>query len=117
MSLVIASQQIWVAQRPVDFRKSINGLCAYILDYYETKPQEGLYVFYNTQRNRLKLLVWHHNGFLLLYKRLEKGHFPFRFSSVPGTILIQEKQLQGLLLGLDWQPITDSEKVNFESYF
>jgi transposase len=117
MSLIIPSKNIWVAQTPIDFRRSIDGLCAYILEYFEAQPQEGLYVFYNVRRNRLKLLVWHHNGFMLLYKRLEHSRFPFNFSTVPGRILIQEKQLQGLLVGLDWQSITAWEEINFQSYF
>lgn len=117
MSLVIPSKQIWVAECAIDFRKSIDGLCAYITEHFNANPQEGLYVFYNSRRNRLKLLVWHHNGFILLYKRLAKGQFPFRFSSVAQRILIQEKQLQGLLIGLDWKNITAWEEINFQSYF
>lgn len=116
-SLVIKSETIWVAKSPVDFRKSVDGLCGYIVEYFQAKPQEGLYVFYNGRRNRLKLLMWHHNGFVLLMKRLEKGRFPFYFSTVPGRQELQEKQLQGLLLGLDWQVITKWEEINFSAYY
>lgn len=116
MSLLIKAQQIWVAQAPIDFRKAVDGLCMLIDEYFQSKPQEGLYVFYNKHRNRLKLLVWHYNGFMLIYKRLEKNKFPFRFSN-QGKILIDEKQLEGLLLGLDWQTITEWEEIKFESFF
>src|SRR5256885_15906758 len=98
MSLVIKSGEIWVASRPVDFRKSIDGLCAHIQEYFGTKPQEGFYIFYNRARNRIKMLVWHYNGFMLLYKRLERGHFPFCFAAEPDKQLLSEEQLQGLLL-------------------
>ncbi len=64
-----------------------------IAEQFEAKPMEGLYIFYNRARNRLKLLVWHYNGFMMLYKRLERGQFPFQFSEV-GKILLEEKQLQ-----------------------
>jgi transposase len=117
MSLLIQSKNIWVAQQSVDFRCAIDGLCAFIIEHFQTKPQEGLFIFYNRARNRLKLLVWHHNGFMLLYKRLERGKFPFRFSDTLGRIRLEEKQLQGLLLGLDWQSITEWEEVNFKAYF
>lgn len=117
MSLVIRSKKIWVSSSPVDFRRAINGLCTFIIEAFQMKPQEGLFIFYNTQRNRLKMLMWHHNGFLLMYKRLEKGRFPFRFSENPGKIVLNEKQLQGLLLGLDWQAISDWAEIDFESYF
>lgn len=116
MSLQIKAEQIWVAQSSVDFRQSIDGLCRVIDEYFQSTPQAGLYVFYNKQKNRLKLLVWHHNGFMLLYKRLEKGRFPFRFSE-QGTISIKSKQLEGLLLGLDWQTITEWEAIEFDSFF
>lgn len=116
-SLIIHSQVIWVARTPVDFRRSIDGLCQYITDNFETNPQEGLYVFYNAKRNRLKLLVWHFNGFILLYKRIENGRFPFRFSEHPDKVLVNEKQLQGLLLGLDWQMLSNYKEINFSNYF
>lgn len=117
LSLLIQSEKIWVAGCPVDFRRSIDGLCACVVECFEMKPQEGMYVFYNSRRNRLKLLVWHYNGFMMIYKRLEKGRFPFCFSKDFEKISIEEKTLQGLLLGLDWQRITQWKDVNFENYF
>jgi len=117
LSLLIPHEAIWVSEYPTDLRRSVDGLCALIMEYFETKPQKGVYVFYNSRRNRLKLLVWHYNGFMLIYKRLEKGRFPFCFSKDFKKSLIQEKQLQGLLLGLDWQTITRWKEINFENYF
>ena len=117
MSLVIRNSEIWVAQQHVDFRSSIDGLCRYIQEYFGTNPQKGLYIFYNRARNRLKMLVWHYNGFILLYKRIERGRLPYRFSHQPGKQLLTEQQLQGLLLGLDWQTITTWEGAGFNEYF
>ncbi len=117
MSLTIKNSDIWVAQRYIDFRCSIDGLCRYIQEYYGTNPQRGFYIFYNKARNRLKMLVWHHNGFMLLYKRIERGRFPYRFSSQMGKQLITEQQLKGLLIGLDWQMISNWEETHFDNYF
>ena len=117
MSFVIPSKKIWVASYPVDFRKSIDGLCFLVMEFSEVTPKDGLFVFYNTRRNRLKILVWHHNGFFLIYKRLEQGKFPFIFSGTKKSILIYEKQLQGLLLGLDWQKISNWEETDFSDYY
>lgn len=116
MSLLIKTQHIWVAQAPVDFRQSIDGLCQIIDEHFQSAPQDGLYVFYNRQKNRLKLLTWHYNGFMLMYKRLERGRFPFRFST-EGTLSIKSKQLEALLLGVDWQTITQWEDISFEAFF
>ena len=117
MALAIRSNKIWVAKYPVDFRKSIDGLCASLAEHGQIPVKEYLFLFYNTQRNRLKMLVWHHNGFMLIYKRLEKGRFPFVFSKERDHVILEEKQLQGLLLGLDWQTITTWEGINFENYY
>jgi transposase len=117
MSLFIPCKNIWVSQQPIDFRRSVDGLCAYIQETFREKAQEGLYVFYNSARNRLKLLLWHYNGFLLIYKRKERGRFPFQFSSEAGKQLLTDKQLEGLLLGFDWPSITHWEGVRFENYF
>ncbi|MGB3946919.1 MAG: IS66 family insertion sequence element accessory protein TnpB [Bacteroidia bacterium] len=108
---------IFVCGAPVDFRRAVDGLCALIIEHFESQPQQGIYVFYNKNKNRLKILLWHHNGFMLIYKRMEKGRFPFIFSSQGNRILLEENQLQGLLLGLDWQRISDWKDINFESYF
>lgn len=116
MAFVIHSHKIWVAKYPVDFRKSINGLCGLIAEHEQTHTKEDLYVFYNANRNRIKMLVWHHNGFMLIYKRLEKGRFPFEFSKERDRVLLEEKQLQGLLLGLDWQTLTQWEHIEFSAY-
>ena len=39
-------------------------------------------MFFNRQRNRVKLLVWERDGFWLLYKRLEAR----TFARVDGTL-------------------------------
>src|SRR5260370_921510 len=39
-------------------------------------PMSGhVFVLFNRQRNRVKMLVWERDGFWLLYKRLEAGTF------------------------------------------
>jgi transposase len=68
--------RILFATEPVDFRKSIDGLAAFVELHLQEAPLSGtMFVFTNRSRDALKLLVWDQGGFLLLYKRLEKGRF------------------------------------------
>ena len=59
-----------------DMRKSINGLAALVEGSFKLNPLCGaLFVFCNRSRDRIKILEWDGNGFLLYFKRLEKGRF------------------------------------------
>ena len=60
----------------VDMRKGFNGLSGLV--YYhmqEIQDQKVVYAFVNKRRDKLKLLHWENGGFVLYYKRLEKGIF------------------------------------------
>ena len=60
----------------VDMRKSINGLAAIVEQELELNPMtETLFVFCNRGRDKIKMLYWERNGFVLWYKRLEKQRF------------------------------------------
>jgi len=117
MEIKILSNTIWVATKFVDFRKAVDGLCQIIVEDLESRPTDGIYVFYNRNRNRLKLIAWHRNGFVLLYKRFETGRFVFKISTDLKSIKIDEKQLSWLLAGLDWQSLSDWPDLTFDDYF
>lgn len=68
--------RVYIAADPLDFRKQIDGLALAVQETLELDPFSAhLFVFTNRTRDKLKLLYWHHNGYGLLYKRLEKGRF------------------------------------------
>jgi transposase len=93
--------RILVARDPIDFRKGIAGLAAVCEVHLGEQPLDGtLFVFSNRRRNGLKMLVWTHGGFLMLYKRLEKGRFrwpPLRADR--GTIT--QAELAAVMEGID----------------
>ena len=71
-----ASVRVFVAQGATDLRRSFDRLSAQVQEVLRQDPLSGhVFVFFNRQRNRVKLLVWERDGFLLLYKRLEAGSF------------------------------------------
>ena len=99
--LIPTPTRILVARDAIDFRKSIDGLAAVCEVHLGERPLDGtLFVFRNARANALKMLVWTHGGFLLVYKKLEKGSFLWpQLDLDRGTMTPAE--LAALLEGLD----------------
>jgi transposase len=103
---------------PVDMRKSIDGLSGLVVDLLEQSPQSGhLFVFYNRARDKVKILYWDKNGFVMHYKRLEKGRFKLNGLEKDGSILLNENQLQWLLAGLDFRVMETFSHLSYENYY
>lgn len=99
-------------------RKSINGLSALVLDVFDQSPQsKDIFLFYNKARDKVKLIFWDRNGFVLYYKRLDKGKFKLRKSNDHQTIEIAESQLQWLIAGLDFQLMHEFKELNYSKYY
>lgn len=92
---------------PTDMRKNFDGLCSIITSSFKKDPlRDGIFVFVNKQRDRMKLLVWDRHGYWLLYKRLESGRFqmPPGDEDTPGqqeALLITYEQLMLIIEGID----------------
>lgn len=57
-------------------RKGIDGLCGATRQLLEEDPLSGfVFIFFNKSRDKIKLLVWDQDGYVLYAKRLEKGRF------------------------------------------
>jgi transposase len=70
------SVKIYVAARPVDARKSFDGLSALVEAEFGKDPLSGhVFVFINRRGHQIQLLFWDRNGFSILKKRLEAGTF------------------------------------------
>ena len=75
---------------PTDMRKSFDSLCGIVQNELSTLPTDGsVYIFVNRLHNKMKLLQWRVGGFVLYYKRLEKGRFelPVYDNSVKSLML------------------------------
>ncbi len=76
--MMVPSEQtrVYLAVGVTDMRKQIDGLAALAEDVLEQDPFcERLFVSCNRGRNKLKILLWQHNGFWLWYRRLERERF------------------------------------------
>jgi len=81
----ITSGRYFLYREPTDMRKSFDGLCGLVQGKLGKNPMSGdLFIFINKQRNRIKLLRWEPGGFVLFYKRLEKGTFELPENQKPG---------------------------------
>lgn len=61
---------------PTDMRKGFDGLCGLVHEVLGRRPVSGeVFVFVNRGHDKIKLLHWEEGGFVLYYKRLEKGTF------------------------------------------
>jgi transposase len=96
-----AAVRIWLATHATDLRKSFDSLAELVRQQLGTDPLSGqLFVFRNKRADRIKLLYWDEDGFVILYKRLEAGTFRFPAADQAG-VEIRAADLQMLLDGVD----------------
>src|SRR5437879_1334808 len=68
--------RIWMASEATDMRCGFDRLAERVNAVVGENPQSGhLFVFRSRRGDRLKILVWDRDGFVLWYKRLEAGVF------------------------------------------
>lgn len=119
MLVMRENTQIYLCDGIVDMRKSIDGLAMLVSMRFDKGPQTGdVFVFRNKACDKVKLLYWDRNGFILHYKRLEKGRF--RFTNMPnaqGSYTITKEQLAWLMAGFDFQLMSEFPELKYENYF
>jgi len=71
-----SSHHFYLYSGHCDMRKSFDGLCGLVsLGMQRSTTSGEVFVFFNRSRTHLKLLHWENGGFVLYYKRLERGTF------------------------------------------
>ena len=64
-----ADLKVYVATRPVDFRKGHDGLAALVQQMFGLDPFNGAaFVFRAKRTDRIKILVWDRTGLVLVHK-------------------------------------------------
>jgi len=114
MQLTIQAPSIMLCNEAVDFRLGIDGLIKIAVNELNASLQETIFVFYNRPRTKLKILAWHRNGFILLLKRLERGHF-FSMQNEP-VATVTPQQLSWLLAGLDWITMSSFGELEYRDF-
>ena len=97
--------RIFVCTVPTDMRRSFDGLAAMVRHELGREPRTGhLFVFFNRRRDRVKLLYWDRTGYVIWYKRLEKG----TFRPLPdrnGQVELESSELFLLLEGIELRSV------------
>lgn len=105
------SVRIFVATKPVDFRKGHDGLAALVQSHLHMQPFDGaIYVFRAKRADRLKLIYWDGTGLVMAYKRLEQSAFTWP-KIRDGVIRLNITQFEALFAGLDWQRMRPLEPM------
>jgi transposase len=110
--------RVFLASQPVDMRAGHDGLFAIVKEWGLDPFTGDLFAFVGKRGDRVKILVWHRGGVLLMYKRLERGRFRIpQVDRGQRTALLDATQLAMLLDGMDvthvkrpslWEPPTSA---------
>jgi transposase len=97
------SVRIYLATGKVDLRRGHDGLGAIVRNQWKVDIYGGhLFVFVGRRGDRCKILFWDRGGFVLYYKRLERGRFRVpQVAADASSVRIDATELAMLLDGID----------------
>jgi transposase len=88
--------------------KSHDGLAALVVERFGDDPFSGnLFVFLGRRGDRCKILWWERGGFVVYYKRLERGRMRLpAITRGASRVVLDGAQLAMLLDGIDLARVT-----------
>ena len=97
------SVRIYLATGKVDLRRGHDGLGAIVRNQWKVDIYGGhLFVFVGRRGDRCKILFWDRGGFVLYYKRLERGRFRVpQVAADASSVRFDATELAMLLDGID----------------
>jgi transposase len=95
--------RIWLATAPADMRCGFDRLAELAQVVTSQNPMDGhLFLFRSRGGDRLKILLWERDGFVLWYKRLEEGVFKLpRIDGDAKSVELRASELAMMLDGID----------------
>ena len=100
---ITVADEIYIVCGYTDMRKSIDGLCAIVEDKPHMDPRSSaLFLFCGRRCDRIKILMWEPDGFILLYKRLSAVQGRYRWPRNRDEVRsLTWKEFDWLLSGID----------------
>lgn len=98
-----SSTRIWLCTGPTDMRRSFDRLAEQARTVTQQDPQSGhLFAFRSRGGDRLKLLYWDKDGYVLWCKRLEAGTFTLpKVEATQTSVELRASELAMILDGID----------------
>lgn len=90
MLMVPANARLFLCRIPVRMHKSFEGLSTIVEQMFPGELLSGaFFIFLSRRQDHMKVLYWDGDGFVIFYKRLEKGSFAVK-KDTPSSILRRE---------------------------
>lgn len=94
--------RVFVATGRVDGRKGIDGLSTLVRSQFMEDPLSGsMYVFFSRRADRVRVLYFDRDGYVLITKRLEKGTYRLPWRAEEGRVVIEAAELLLVLEGIE----------------
>ena len=115
--LTLNNTRIFLCTKDTDMRRSFSSLCGIVRQEMNLDPLSGyLFVFKNSRANKIKLLYWDRDGFVIWYKALQKGtfHFPSLQKISSAGLEIDSSTLRMVLDGICLRTVKKRPRYNID---
>ncbi len=102
--MIPSGVQVFVALDPVDMRWSFDRLAGAAIERIGYDARSGaLFIYFEKRRDAVKVMFFDVSGMCLVYKRLDRGHFPLPEACALEArhFDVDESLLDALLDGVD----------------
>lgn len=98
-----SSVKIFIYTQPADMRSGFNKLSMLTESFMQKDPFSGyLFVFFNKEGDKCKILFWDRTGFVIWYKRLEEGTYEkLKYPPKTSSLEVDVAKLSWILEGID----------------
>ena len=80
MLTIPGNARLFLCHTPINMRKSFEGLSAIVTELFPGELFSGaFFIFLSRRCDHIKVLFWDKDGFVIFYKRLEKGTFSWKW--------------------------------------